>query len=321
VSHGGPLRTLLQRIEQTIAAAPALEVEVRADAAREARLLMAGVLDCSLASLAQRLVADGMASAPEPLPVAVVERLEGALFRRLRGEPLAYVLGSAAFRELELQVDARVLIPRPETEVVVGEALRVTGNRPGGLAVDVGTGSGAIALSLAIEGAFDAVVATDISADALEVAAANAAVLASRCRCPVSFEPGADLAPLMGRQARVIVSNPPYIAYHEAAALPPSVRDWEPPTALFAAEDGMARYWVLIDTARNVLESDGWLVLELDARRSAQTAVLAVAAKYQDVQVVQDLSGRDRVLVARWPGWACAQSPDEAFGTPVLAPS
>lgn len=317
MSRVGPLRTVLQQIEQAIATASALDAEVRADAAREARLLTAGVLGGSLPALAQRLVAEGLTPSPEPIPAGLLERLEAALFRRLRGEPLAYVLGVAAFRELELQVDARVLIPRPETEVVVGEALRVTADRPGGLAVDVGTGSGAIALSLAVEGAFDAVVATDISADALDVAAGNAAALASRCRCPVSFAAGADLAPLMGRQARVIVSNPPYIAYHEAAALPASVRDWEPPTALFAAEDGMARYWVLIDTARNVLESDGWLVLELDARRSEQTAVLAVAAKYQDVQVVQDLSGRDRVLVARWPGWAQAQSPDAQRGIPV----
>lgn len=319
MSPAGALRSLLQQVERSIAVAPSLDHDVRGDAAREARLLVAGVLDCSLTTLAQRLVAEQAAPFPEPIAPAVLERLEGALFRRLRGEPLAYVLGVAAFRELELQVDARVLIPRPETEVVVGEALRVTADRPGGLAVDVGTGSGAIALSLAVEGAFDAVIATDISADALDVAAGNAALLADRCRCPVSLVPGADLAPIMGRQARVIVSNPPYIAYHEAAGLPASVRDWEPPTALFAAEDGMARYWVLIDTARSVLEPDGWIVLELDARRSADTAVLAVAAKYQDVQIMQDLSGRDRVLVARWPGWSRLQSSDAAFGMPVPA--
>lgn len=320
MSHAGPLRAVVRQIEEALATAPALEPEVRADAAREARLLVAGVLDCSLAALAQRLAVEAAQSPRELMPAALVERLEHAVFRRLRGEPLAYVLGVAAFRELMLQVDPRVLIPRPETEVVVGEALRVTGDRPGGVAVDIGTGSGAIALSLAVEGAFDEVVATDISADALHVAQANAAALGDRVRCPLAFLAGADLAPLRGRQARVIVSNPPYIAYHEAAALPPSVRDWEPPTALFAAEDGMARYWVLIDTARNVLEPDGWLVLELDARRSTQTAVLAVAAKYQDVQVVQDLSGRDRVLVARWPGWHAALPCDSETADVVPVP-
>ncbi|MFO0071161.1 MAG: peptide chain release factor N(5)-glutamine methyltransferase, partial [Gemmatimonas sp.] len=99
----------------------------------------------------------------------------------------------------------------------------------------------------------------------------------------------------------VIVSNPPYIAYDEAAALPASVRDWEPPVALFAAQGGLARYEVLVHGARRHLEGGGWLVLELDANRAAPVVAMAAAAGYEQVQVAQDLAGRDRVLLAQSP--------------------
>jgi len=291
------LREVVQRVATLIGECAALEPAVREDAAREGRLLVAGVLHLSPGGLAQRLVVEP-ALRPGEAP-----RIELALHRRLRGEPLAYVVGEAAFRDLVLQVDARVLIPRPETEVVVEEALRVTADRAGGVAVDIGTGSGAIALALATEGRFDRVLATDVSADALAVAQGNADRLtATMARmAPVECRLGADLAPLQGVSARVIVSNPPYIAYEEAAALPASVRNWEPTVALFAARGGLARYEVLVQGARRYLEPGGWLVLELDASRAAPVAAMAAAAGYEQVQVKQDLAGRDRVLLARGP--------------------
>ena len=291
------LREVVQRVATLIGECAALEPAVREDAAREGRLLVAGVLHLSPGGLAQRLVVEP-ALRPGEAP-----RIELALHRRLRGEPLAYAVGEAAFRDLVLQVDARVLIPRPETEVVVEEALRVTADRAGGVAVDIGTGSGAIALALATEGRFDRVLATDVSADALAVAQGNADRLtATMARmAPVECRLGADLAPLQGVSARVIVSNPPYIAYEEAAALPASVRDWEPTVALFAAHGGLARYEVLVQGARRHLEPGGWLVLELDASRAVPVAAMAVAAGYEQVQVKQDLAGRDRVLLARGP--------------------
>lgn len=294
-AQGMSLRDVVRRVVQLIAEAPALEAAVRDDAEREARLLVAGVLGLSPGELATRLVVHP-ALAPREAPA-----IEAALLRRLRGEPLAYAVGHAPFRELELDVDARVLIPRPETEVVVGEALRLTADRAGGIAVDVGTGSGAIALSLATEGRFDRVVATDLSQDALDVAAANARRVLTEGHAPVEFRLGSDLAPLEGLRARVIVANPPYIAYEEAPLLPRSVRDWEPPMALFASLEGMARYESLIGGAQAVLEPGGWLVLELDANRAGRTAALAETRGYQQVQVLQDYSGRDRVLVARAP--------------------
>lgn len=262
--------------------------------AREAQLLVSGVLRLSPGTLSQR------SARGDRLSTGDLSRVERALHRRLRGEPLAYAVGWAPFRHLELMVDARVLIPRPETEEVVGHALALTADRSGGVAVDIGTGSGAIALALASEGRFERVVATDVSADALAVAQANAAALLAG-RAHVEFRLGADLAPLRGLRPRVIVSNPPYIAYDEAGALPPSVRDWEPPLALFAADGGMARYRALLTGARSLLEPGGWLVLELDANRAQQTAREAEALGWQDVVVHPDLSGRDRVLVARAP--------------------
>src|SRR6185437_10594353 len=140
--------------------------------------------------------------------------------------PFAYAVRRASFRHLTLDVDERVLIPRPETEGLVEQVLQLSGGM-GGTAVDIGTGSGAIALSLASEGIFDRVVATDVSLDALAVARLNASRLAGALRAPVEFRHGSLLAPITDLRAAVIVSNPPYIAYHEAAELPAGVRDWE----------------------------------------------------------------------------------------------
>lgn len=291
------VRALLQELSRQFAEAPRLEADVRGDAPREAQLLVAGVLDVTPGEVLRRQAADD--TLPAPLAAAV----RAAAARRVQGEPLAYCVGRAAFRKLVLAVDRRVLIPRPETEVVVEAALRITANWPGGVAVDIGTGSGAIALSLATEGRFDRVIATDISLDALTVARANAATVG--LTVPLEFRVGSDLAPVSelkpsGSPARVIVSNPPYIAYTEAAALPASVRAWEPPVALFADHDGMARYEALLAGAPAVLEPGGWVVLELDATRAERTADLARDQGYDEVRLVQDLTGRNRVLVARW---------------------
>ena len=284
------LRALLERIALQFANSASLDHESRQQARRESRLLAAAVLDVAPGTLTRRL--------DMPLAASEVEHIQRAADRRTRGEPLAYAVGTAAFRHLVLQVDHRVLIPRPETEIVVETVLAVTAARRGGLAVDIGTGSGAIALALASEGHFDEVWGTDVSSDALSVAESNRQCLAATAS-PVTFACGADFAPMPMRRARVIVSNPPYIAFDEAAALPASVRDWEPSVALFAGEQGMARYDVLLAGAPGHLEANGWVVLEVDSRRSDATARLAIAYGYVDVRLVKDLSNRDRVLVAR----------------------
>lgn len=213
--------------------------------------------------------------------------------------PLQYAEGKAYFRQLELHVDERVLIPRPETEVVVDWALRLAGGG-GGIAVDLGTGSGAIALSLALEGSFERVIATDVSADAIEAAAANLARLAPTLRAPVELRLGSFLAPVLGVGARLLVSNPPYVAARELHALPANVRGWEPPLALLSGEDGMAATATIIEGAHRVLAPGGWLVLETDSTRArAAEALVRAHDRFTDIAVHADLTGRDRVLVAR----------------------
>lgn len=213
--------------------------------------------------------------------------------------PFQYVEGKAHFRHLELDVDERVLIPRPETEVVVDWALKLARNG-GGTAVDIGTGSGAIALSLALEGSFDRVVATDVSSDALAAAAANLARLAPALKAAVELRLGSFLAPVAGIGAKLLVSNPPYIAARELHSLPADVRGWEPPVALLSGEDGMAATATIIEGAHRVLAPGGWLVLETDSTRAgAAEALVRAREMYADIAVYPDLTGRDRVLVAR----------------------
>jgi len=297
---GRLLRDVVHDAARLLSVSPALAEDAQADgmpldAEREARWLVSALLDVAPGELG-RLLSGGQSVSEHQ-----ATRIDRATRRRVTGEPMAYCVGTAPFRDLVLQVDQRVLIPRPETEIVVGEALRVTADRPGGIAVDIGTGSGAIALSLATEGRFERVIATDLSDDALAVATINAAqvAVAEPTAAAVEFRQGADLAPLAGVQARVIVSNPPYIAYSEVVSLPRSVRDWEPTVALLASDQGMARYEAILAGAHGLLEPFGWVVFEVDARRAQQTAALAATRGYQQVQVVRDLTGRERVLLAQ----------------------
>lgn len=239
------------------------------------------------------------AHATEPVAAALCEAARAAVARLRAGAPFAYAVRRAPFRHLTLDVDERVLIPRPETEQLVEEVLRLAGGCRG-TAVDVGTGSGAIALSLASEGAFTRVVATELSLDALAVARRNAAALAGALRVAVELRHGSLLAPLAGERVDVIVSNPPYIAYDEAAALPTSVRDWEPPLALFSGAEGMHATLALIRDAADLLHPGGVLALEVDCRRAALAAErLATDARYGEVTVRLDLAGRERFVLAR----------------------
>lgn len=236
----------------------------------------------------------------EPMSVSDAEAATAAAIRRASGMPLEYAAGRAAFRHLTLHVDARVLIPRPETEVLVDIVLELTRHETGGTAVDVGTGSGAIAVALATEGTFARVIATDLSLDALAIARENAARYAHASTTTLELRHGSLLSPVTERGLRAVVSNPPYIAFAEAAALPSSVRDWEPPVALFSANDGMAATARLVREAAGLLAPHGVLALEVEARRAATVAALAVAhGAYADVRVVQDLTGRERFVVAR----------------------
>lgn len=249
---------------------------------------------------ALRLWADLAAVAPgeaalrrgEGVAPAAAARFEGAVNRRAAGEPLAYVTGLAGFRRLELRVDARVLIPRPETEGLVE---RVLAWRDTGVVADVGTGSGCIALALADEGRYARVVALDASADALAVARANAA----RLGLPVRFARG-DLATALGDgSVDLLVSNPPYLTAGEYGALDGAVRDWEPRLALESGADGLAATRALLAEGRRVVRPGGLVALEVDCARAATAAALARDLGWGGVEVHDDLFGRERYLLAR----------------------
>ena len=234
-----------------------------------------------------------------PVPAAMRDRSHAAARRRAAGAPLAYAAGRASFRHLTLDVDERVLIPRPETEQLVEIVLALLGREPGGTVADVGTGSGAIALALASEGRFDRVIASDLSRDALEVAEGNRAKLAAVLHATVELRHGTLLAPVPETGLRAVVSNPPYIALHEAPSLPRAVRDWEPSLALYSAGEGMALTRDLVRQAADRLAPGGVLALEVDARRAALVEeVVGADARYGQVRVTLDLFGRERFVTA-----------------------
>jgi release factor glutamine methyltransferase len=220
--------------------------------------------------------------------------------RRLRGAPLAYAVGRVGFRHLTLEIDERALIPRPETEQLVDLVLEAMGTEEGGVAIDVGTGSGAIAIALATEGHFKRVYGTDISLDALAVARRNVEQTASAARAPVALLHGSLLAPVADLRARAVVSNPPYVALGEAASLPASVRDWEPAAALYSGSDGLSATARLVRQAADVLAPNGLLAIEVDARRASLAAELVSREqRFAAVRVELDLAGRERFVLAR----------------------
>lgn len=227
------------------------------------------------------------------------ERVE----RRARREPVAYICGSCGFWSLDLKIDARALIPRPETEHLIDLAKSYASGEPerAWRIVDVGTGSGAIALALATELPNATILAIDRSADALELARENAEALDLRER--VKFVQADLLAPLLAvpgapRKVDLVVSNPPYVGLTDTTG--PGVREFEPDAALFAGSDGLDVIRRLCPQAAAVLTEEGAFFCEFGA--SQGDAVRALAQKhFEDVRIVRDYSGHDRVLAAGQP--------------------
>lgn len=216
--------------------------------------------------------------------------------RRASGEPLQYLTGVAAFRRLELEVGPGALIPRPETELVVERAIDLL--RSGGIVVDVGTGSGAIALAIADERPDAKVWATDVSPSALEWARSNAKAL----ELPVSFARGdlLDACPVgLAGRIDVVVANLPYVPTSDGARLPKDVVDHEPHEALFAGPDGLSAIAALARMAPRWLSSKGWLVLEIGHGQGALVRSMLEGLGYIEVSLHRDLSGRERVMEGR----------------------
>jgi release factor glutamine methyltransferase len=250
---------------------------------------------------AARVLRDAGLADPRREAVRIWRELEGprapeflaAVARRAGGEPLAYVTGRAGFRHLTLHADRRALIPRPETEQLVELAL---GLGPPERIADVGTGSGCVALSLALEGGCREVIALDRSADALDLAAQNREQVGAG---PVRLVRGDLTSPLAAASLDVLVSNPPYLTDAEWDALEPSVAGWEPREALAAGPDGLRETRALLKDGLRVVRPAGWIVLELDSRRAPAVAAMAGALGWQDTRVINDLFGRERFLLAR----------------------
>ncbi len=232
------------------------------------------------------------------------EQLRRLVRRALDHEPIQYLTGEAWFFGLRLKADRRALIPRPSTETIVehllqhGRASDEPGKRTGPVRIaDVCTGSGCIAVALAKNMPGAGIVATDISADALELARENAESLGVADR--VEFIEGDLLAPLAGRGPfDWIVSNPPYIPDHEWGAVEPNVKDHEPTAALRGGADGLDLVGPIIERARGLLAPGGGLLVEIAACTAGDVLALASRAGWPDPRILKDHEGLDRVLVA-----------------------
>ena len=214
--------------------------------------------------------------------------------RRGTREPLAYILGEWGFRGLALKVDARALIPRPETEVVVERCLLALEGTDTPVVLDVGTGTGAIALAIADERPDAAVTAIDVSEDALALAGENAAQTGLTDRVQLLLHDVSDGLP--GGPYDLVVSNPPYVEPVELETLQPEVRDWEPHAALV----GQGLTETIARAALEALRPGGALVLEVADGSAADVSALLGTLGYEHVAATADLAGRDRVVEGRW---------------------
>jgi release factor glutamine methyltransferase len=282
------IRALLAEAEAALGGGPHAE-KARRDA--EALTLLALQHEVPGASRAWLI-----AHEDEAAGVPTIEALGSFVERRLTGEPIQYIGGEAEFYGLLFRVNRDVLIPRPETEHLVERVIALAHGVVRPRIVDVGTGSGAIAIALACKLPEARIVATDVSTRALAVAHENAERngVARRAR----FLEGDLLAPVAGEPFDFVVSNPPYVPERDRESLSVEVRDFEPPQALFAADDGLAIYRRLIPQASRVLVPGGYIALEIGfGQREAVRALLAESG-FAEMEFTYDLQGIPRVATA-----------------------
>jgi release factor glutamine methyltransferase len=263
-------------------------VEAGIDTARlESELLLAKACDdCARALLYMELRRE--------LKPEAEEGYEALLTRRAQREPLAYILGHWGFRRLTLKTDQRALVPRPETEIVVERALAHLDGLETPRVLDVGTGTGAIALAIADEHPGAEITAIDASPEALALARENLDLLGINGRVRLSEH---DLTQgLANDEFDVVVSNPPYIEPEDIDTLQPEVRDWEPRIALVAhgATESVAR------AATEALRPGGWIVLEIAENQADNVATLLDDLGYSELRISPDMAGRDRVIEGEW---------------------
>lgn len=262
-----------------------------------ARDLMAHVLGCSRP--------EALVRADEELTMPQQHQLENMAAKTQSGEPLQYVVGEVDFREVTLKVDRRALIPRPETELLVGELLALEQakglpdlfDRPS--IVDVGTGSGCVVISLAKELPSGVYTAVDISEDALALAQENAEL--NHVKDRIRWMQSNLLAGFEPASMDYVVSNPPYISTKVCRELDRCVREYEPMSALDGGPDGLDLIRTLVAQAKSVLVPNGWIMMEMGYDQGPALRELLESSGFEDVQIKKDLAGLDRMAIARKP--------------------
>jgi release factor glutamine methyltransferase len=239
------------------------------------------------------LMAHGDELLSDELFLSYTELLE----RRRRGEPIQYITGETEFYGLSFRVTPEVLIPRPETEHLVEKVIELAARFEQPRIVDVGTGSGAIAVALAHEWLSAVITAIDLSSSALAIARENA----KRNEVDLRFLDGDLLAPVAGECFEIVVSNPPYVPSGDRATLSVEVREYEPALALFAGDDGLDVYCRLIPAAFGALVPGGYVALEIGYGQSKAITELLAKAGFEQIEFVPDLQGIPRVASARRP--------------------
>ena len=263
-------------------------LESVSDSARlDAELLLMRAIDVSRSYL--------IAHPEDCLDAAAWERYSRAIDERREGKPVAYITGEKEFWSMPLMVSPATLVPRPDTELLVEQALGFVSRRGVSRVLDLGTGSGAVALAIAKDRPLADVTATDLSADALAIARENARQFDIG---NVTFEQGDWLEPVRDREFDVIVSNPPYVRADDPAL---EALSFEPRDALVAGADGLDAIRRIAVDAVDVIVEGGWLLVEHGADQGAAVAEIFRDAGWQDVRTVQDLAGLDRVTLGRAP--------------------
>jgi len=230
-------------------------------------------------------------------PADIQDSFATTIARRQAGEPIQYITGEAEFFGLPFSVAPGVLIPRPETEHLVEEVIRVAGAFAEPRIADIGTGSGAIAVALAHSLPLAHITAVDISTRALTIAQQNA--IRNQVQNQIEFVEGDLLAPLVGQSFHIIASNPPYVPLADRDSLSVEVREHEPHTALFAGDDGLSIYRRLIPEAHALLVPEGWLVMEIGYGQREAVDEMLMAHGYRDTRFVRDYQGIQRVAVGQ----------------------
>lgn len=274
-------------IEKALSAATEKLRGVSEAARLEAELLLARAIDMPRSFL--------FAHPEDELDDDALQRLDETIVRRLAGEPMAYITGSKEFWSMELVVSPATLVPRPETELLVDIALRDIPRKAEWQILDLGTGSGAIALAIARERALCSITAVDISAEALAVARENAN---RNTIGNVEFREGDWTAPVVDRKFRVVVSNPPYVCAGDEAL---DALRAEPLSALAAGADGLEAITVLARDCPAIIEDDGVLLLEHGAEQKESVAELLMSYGWERIQCYDDYSGLPRVTSAHYP--------------------